>query len=110
MVNLPAGGPGPGMDGMECDVYRPTQHSITKSRVSLAQVTSLGRSSARTTSQRMAAVCGVNEPVIIFATVALGRERSSSMGGSPECPSRSDMARRTNSPEPNTLLINIIKN
>lgn len=36
-----------------------------------------------------------NEPVIIFATVALGRERSSSVGGRPEWPSRSDMAGKT---------------
>ena len=49
-----------------------------------------------------------NEPVIIFATVALGRERSSSTGGSPECPSRSDMLsrRRTNyTGETNALLL-----
>ena len=30
-------------------------------------------------------------PPIIFATVAFGKERSSSVGGAPECPSRSDI-------------------
>lgn len=48
VVKLPAGV----MDGM----YGPTQHSITKSRVSFAHVTSLGRSSVSTTVESVVGV------------------------------------------------------
>lgn len=88
---------------------------MTRSRVSFAHVTSFGKSSIRSR-------CVVHEelptkevdliwmiskgvytervgcsdaPAIIFATVAFGRDRSSS-GGGPECPSRSDIAQPQN--------------
>ena len=42
--------------------------------------------------------------MIIFATVAFGRERSSSVGGRPEWPSRSDMAGRADEMTERTVL------
>lgn len=69
----------------------PTQHSMMRSLVSLAQTMSFGSSSGdvrvridkRQRRRRM-------RPAIIFETVAFGRERSSSPGG-PVWPSRSDI-------------------
>lgn len=74
----------------------PTQHSMTRSRVSFAQTISLGSSSVRVNSPHL----GRRDisrlvPAIILATVALGSDRSSSVGAPPpECPSRSDISIR----------------
>lgn len=72
----------------------PTQHSITKSRVSFAQATSLGNNSAFHTCLILGKgdIWAKSPPAIIFATVAFGRERSSSDPGAPPCPSWSDIA------------------
>lgn len=88
----------------------PTQHSMTRSRVSFAHVTSFGKSSMRSRwlvyEEVPTKECDMisklifsegagysDAPAIIFATVAFGRDKSSS-GGGPECPSRSDMAQQ----------------
>lgn len=71
----------------------PTQHSIMRSRVSLAQTTSFGSNSVNKGVSIYAVVVYGRAalPVIILATVALGKERSSSFGGRPPCPSPSDI-------------------
>jgi hypothetical protein len=67
----------------------PTQHSIIKSRVSFAHETSSGSNSTPRRQERFKLI-HQTVPVIILATVAFGKERSSSPGG-PEWPSRSDI-------------------
>ena len=65
---------------MKVDYCLPTQHSITKSRVSLAHTTSLGNSSGKKRMSDGGLGGGIYTPAIILATVAFGRERSSSVG------------------------------
>lgn len=91
-----------GRQRKEINQCSPTQHSITRSRVSLAQTTSLGSRSDSQQQLISKKVAGINKdtnaPEIIFATVALGSERSSSVGGGPpDVPSRSDIVQKVSS-------------